>query len=717
MESKKYLSLLVIGILIVSVGFIAVPVGAYGPKSDEMLIHIYLSPDAENLALEECTLDINDWPLAKEYIDRWVTDPNIQLRSYTELGMMEIDIYNRRWPTGCPVCSDEDFQGCARCRAAREFRKAVAYLTNKEKYISEYLKGYGYRLDFPVPPFQAPYLPDPGTWTKYDFDRDLANQTLWNAGFRDYDDDGVLEWSNVFGIPDPWKGNDGSTYEELPPLKFWVRMDDPNRKAAGEDLAAELMAMGIPVDLHVTERSTCYKNVMVIYDYNLYTGGWSLGTIPDTYYDLYSSYTYFYPIGWSLNYPGFMNSTFDAYATTVKYPKTEEEAIAAAKQCGVIVSQSVPVIWLWSSAAVKAYKTGWSGVVNVAGYGIDSYLTFCLMNHATDTCIDWGFKSDIEQLNMISSQWLWDRYVLGLIYESMMGANPFTLKTEMFYLAKNYTIGTWYNPMTGEEGTELTFEIRTEGECGAPAPTFHNVSGGIRRPVTAEDVEFSIDFNIICGPGIAWMYTTVKDVNSTWVEGNVLHVRMNHESIWALDWISGIPVINKDLWNNIPDGEGDTCGWTSGPHFWTPENTPNPDWDPMAARTYDPTTDDVNGNGIPDLKEDGTGQWMFDSYVAGTSVHLLPDRNYYLCEEYLIDFIEVAFHYGYGDTSRNGRVESIDLGSIARALFKSGDPEEPYSWPPPGWGQWWAPADLDKSGTVDTADITVCAANFGEIVG
>jgi hypothetical protein len=726
--------MLAVCLLLTSIVLI-IPVNASGPKSNDMTIHIYLSPDPENYALEDGTLDINDWPLAKEWIDKWVTNPAIQLRSYTEMGMMEFDIYNARWPTGCPYhhLDDEYFDTCARCRAAREFRKAVAYLTNKEKYLSEYLKGYGYRLDFPIPPFQAPYLPDGYNAANppYPYDPATAATVLYNAGFRNYDADPQLEWKNVYGITDPG-GNDGTTFEELPAVKMWVRMDDPNRKAAGEDLATELMAQNIPVDLHVTERSTCYKNVMVVYDYNIYTGGWSLSTIPDTYYDLYSKDTYYYPAGWSLNYLGWCNSTFYDWAVKVKYPANEAEAIAAAKQCGDIVTKSVPCVWLWSAAAVKAYKTGWSGVVNYAGYGVDTYLTFAMMTKADDTKIDYGFKSDIEQLNVISSEWLWDRNVIGLMYEGLLGTNPFTLKPDFKYLANdtknggpNPEVTTWNN--AGHDATELIFAIRTADPGGAwTAPTFHNATDGTttqpRRAMTAQDVEFSIDYNYICGAGVSWQWTLVKDVHSTWVDGSgFLHVRMKSVSYWAVDWIGGVPVVNPDIWNNIPDTSGgDKCGWqpSTGPGQAPVYNT---NWDKQTARLFDPAdpASDVNGNGVIDLKEDGTGMWIYDSYTLGTSVHLYADKvgSYYLSEDYLDGKIGNAFHYGYGDVDQSARVDSVDLGSIARALLQVGIPTSPPPIPPWQWFVYNSWADLDKSGIVNTVDATTCAQNYGAIVG
>jgi ABC-type transport system substrate-binding protein len=233
--------------------------------------------------------------------------------------------------------------------AAREFRKAVSHLVDKDRIVSEVLKGYGYRMDLPIPPFQSPYLTDLEVLGLiYEYSQAEALSKLNAAGFDDWDTDGTLEW----------KHPTTEVVEELPELVFYIRMDDPNRKAAGEMLAAELQNIGLPVRATVTERTVCYKQVMVLYDFHLYTGGWSLSVIPDAYYDLYSNETYYGPdVGWSLNYNGFINDEFYEYAKAAKYPANVEEAKAASKEAGRLYAENVGAIQMYTMAAVKAYKT------------------------------------------------------------------------------------------------------------------------------------------------------------------------------------------------------------------------------------------------------------------------------------------------------------------------------------------------------------------------
>ena len=367
---------------------------AYGPKTPYAIIHIYLNPEAENQDIDAGIIDKNDWPLDKEWIDKWVGRPDLTMRSFTDLGMYEIDINHQMWPTGDEAHKYFD-ETCERCLAAREFRKAVSHLVDKDRIISEVLKGYGYRLDLPVPPFQSPYYTDlEGLGLIYEYSRAMAVSKLEAAGFSDWDDDGTIEWKSEAGV-----------VEELPELVFYIRMDDPNRKAAGEMLAVELKAIGIPVSAIVTERTVCYKQVMVLYNFHLYTGGWSLTPTPDTYFDLYTNETYYGPdVGWSLNYNGFNNNEFYEYALLAKYPSSVEEAKAACKECGRVYAENVGAIQMYARAGVKVYKTGWTGVVNAEGYGIDDNpYTGLRMYNPDDDTIDYAFKSDIEGLNAMTS--------------------------------------------------------------------------------------------------------------------------------------------------------------------------------------------------------------------------------------------------------------------------------------------------------------------------
>ena len=679
-KHKKTISLAMIIISLLALTSFVNPVSAqlYGPKTPTVVIHIYLNPDAENQDIDAGIIDINDWPLDKEWIDKWVKRPDLTMKSFTDLGMYEIDINHQKWPTGDEAHKHFD-ETCPRCLAAREFRRAVSHLVDKDRIVSEILKGYAYRLDLPVPPFQAPYLTDlEALGLIYEYSQAEALSKLNAAGFDDWDTDGTLEW----------KHPTTDVVEELPELVFYIRMDDPNRKAAGEMLVAELQAIGIPVNAIVTERTVCYKQVMVLYNFHLYTGGWSLTPTPIFYNDLYSSVFYYGPdVGWSGNYNGFCNNEFDEYALAAKYPNSVEEAKAASKEAGRVYAENVGAIQMWSRAAVKAYKTGWTGIVNHAGSGIDDnpYTGLTMYNPEDDT-IDYSFKSDIEQLNMLTSEWLWDHLALNGIYDSMMGYNPFNLDFTEHWLAESHEIGTWINPDTGENATELTFTLRS-------GVTWHDGD-----PFTADDVKFTIEFDIAIGPGVAWFYPSVQDVYGVDIVDGKVRVRMNSFSIWAIRDIGGLPIVKKDLWENIEDAAGKT---------WT-----DPGFDFMAVRAYDPIVDDADGNGVADLKQDGTGPWIFDEYVLGTYISAHANTNFYLSQDYIDNRVAEMFQEE-GDVDMDAAIGIRDIGFLLRAFMTT-----PATGGTPGaWGAWNPAADLDGDGEVSLKDLTTGGKNYGKESG
>jgi len=600
------------------------------------------------------------------------------MRSYTDIGQYEIDINHQRWPTGDEAHKYFD-ETCERCLAAREFRKAVAHLVDKDRIVSEVLKGYAYRLDLPVPPFQSAYYADlEGLGLIYEYSRAMAVSTLEAAGFSDWDDDGTIEWKSEAGV-----------VEELPELVFYIRMDDPNRKAAGEMLAAELKAIGIPVNAIVTERTVCYKQVMVLYNFHLYTGGWSLTPTPDTYFDLYTNTTYYGPdVGNSQNYNGFCNNEFYEYALMSKYPSSVEEAKNATKEAGRVFAENVGAIPMYARAAVKVYKTGWEGVVNMEGFGIDDnpYSGLRMYNPADDT-IDYAFKSDIEQLNSISSSWLWDSLYLDAIYSTMMDYNPFNLDFTEHWLAESHEIGTWINPETGENATELIFTLRS-------GVTWHDGD-----PFTAEDVKFTIEFMIACGAGIAWQHPNVIDVYGVdIVEALKVRVRMKSVSVWAIRNIGGLPIVKKAIWENIQDAAGKT---------WT-----DPGFDFMAVFVYDPMVDDADENDVADLKQDGTGPWIFDEYVLGTYISAHANTNFYLSQDYIDDRVEEMFS-AEGDVDRDEAVGTKDIGLLLRSFATT-----PATGGTPGaWGAWNPAADLDEDDEVTLKDLTTAGKNYGRLIG
>jgi ABC-type transport system substrate-binding protein len=600
--------------------------------ADYMLEHIYLNPDDENEALEAGDLDINDWPLSKEWIDRWATNPDITMMSYAEIGMNILDMNNQRWPTG--VTMPREYDPCSGTYkhyyddggtpgvvdtwddVAAEFRKAICHLTDKDAMIRDVVEGYGYKMETAIP------FPALGGFTDYgdlaakgliyEYDSCTAADILDAAGFWEgaslnpyYD----LEFpcSAVFNRTDPRYGGD------LEPLEFYIRADDPERTAAGIMIRDNLRKMGIPVNDHIVHKSPCYEAVMVEYDYHLYTGWWQLSADVDFLYWLWSSEMYYggnqtshYDgIGWSPNYDGFCNHEFDDAAELILTALTAAEVKAATLYAQEVMQTFCHSCPLWCSAAFKAYRTGWEGVVNMEGYGVNNAWTFMNMYNPGDDTIDYGLMSNLEGPQVITAQWYWDHEVTDYVYDPLIDLNPYHFVEDVGFLAEDWETGLWAG------GMYCKFTLKD----GA---TFHDGS-----PVEVYDVAFSEIFPRDCGTGVCWyisnvMYTSHVEIQSIpsgvplhvdivanpALAANEIVVYLDIVSYFGLHWAGGVPILNSAMWLAANSNYG--WQWPSTLFDTTTRHLVR-DYHPWEHDIYDASTEGVGSDGTYDFCQDGAG--------------------------------------------------------------------------------------------------------------
>jgi peptide/nickel transport system substrate-binding protein len=523
-----------------------------GPFVDEILINIYFTPEAEWLALETGEIDMTDWALPAEKVDEYAGsqwDGVLCTYDYAEYGYFLIDINHRNWPL-----SDLNF------------RRALAHLTPKDRIISEIVQGYGL-------PLASVVLPAHGEWLNpdledYDYDPTMAVSYLTDSGFTDTDGDDIL--------------NDPQTGDNLEPLDFFMRADDPLRNSAGNLIADEMEAVGIPVNRQIVERTVCYDNVMVQYTFDLYTGGWIFMTEPDYLYDLYHSDWAGTDEPWNLNYGGFTGADDENYA--VKYSLSKEDAVENCHIAQEKMLEQVANIPLWTSVSVKACASGWEGFVNELGIGINSWWSFlnakpagaatsAAAAHAQEpVIIRYGFKSDIQTLNIIHSNWYWDQEVLGKIYDTLVTPDPFT-REDVGILAESWTIEEW-----NTTGTKMIFNLKQDIK-------WHD-----DEDFTADDVVFSIDFLNDTGTPVYAPYLS-DYVDAVAVDDYTVEVYLSAQSYFALHWIGWLPIFPEHLWED---------------HF--------DDWN-----TYEPTTPE---------ELVGTGPFILSEYVPGEYVRLLANTEY-----------------------------------------------------------------------------------------
>jgi ABC-type transport system substrate-binding protein len=336
----------------------------YGPRMDYLHIVNYGADSPEFAALELDEIDTTDWPLTATWIEKFSVNPEIVMTDFTEAGTYEYDVNNQKWPTGCdghaphtrqrpetgsgdgePPSQGADWDpetdswkvyfdpDCPHCQRAWGFRLALAHLTDKEYIRTQILKGYGIMLVTWLHAPQAGWA-DMNNLTDSSFTYEGPNGNVEVPSLvYTHDVDKAKELLDAAGFtmittgPDAGKRQDPrkAAGEALDPLLFWIRLDDSNRKAAGEKLAADMQAIGIPVDTKVVEKTVAFKAVMIEYNYHVYTGGYSFGMDPwEILEGTCASWQYWAPVGWSGGYQGFCNVEVDEQILITKQGVTLE---------------------------------------------------------------------------------------------------------------------------------------------------------------------------------------------------------------------------------------------------------------------------------------------------------------------------------------------------------------------------------------------------------
>jgi peptide/nickel transport system substrate-binding protein len=153
----------------------------------------------------------------------------------------------------------------------KRVRQAIAYATNRQSVINGVLFGIGRPATQPVPPESWAYNPDV---PKYDYNPEKAKQLLAEAGWKDTNNDGILD-------------KDGQ------PFAFTLMTNQGNEERAktAEIIQQDLKKVGIQVEIRVLEWQAFLHQFIDKKKFEAIILGWSLGRDPDAYDIWHSSKT------------------------------------------------------------------------------------------------------------------------------------------------------------------------------------------------------------------------------------------------------------------------------------------------------------------------------------------------------------------------------------------------------------------------------------------
>ncbi|MEM0121632.1 MAG: ABC transporter substrate-binding protein [Thermoprotei archaeon] len=557
-KSLKYLRILLPCLLVLlALPFIETVFAAYdvyeqwGPRTHYFLMNFYSNEAAEFEALELGYIDIVEWPLTKTYVDRWTKPPYSDYIAVVgagpEYGMYIFDINNNETLPDGSACFTSD----------PIIRHAIAHLVDRDAIAANDFEGMAQPLYVPIPWAAASWV-NPAAQNKHPYSIDEAKRILDEAGYVDTDGNGIRNWKDGRDIV----------------LRVFIRSDHEYRRRAGDRLMGALQAAGFGTVARYVDSGGAYEQVMTNKDFEIYTGGWSLGIdVPDTLFGLFHSSSYWHP-GWCPNYGHYSDPISDALIEEAFYAASLPEAIAPVLewQLRFVDPEWVPAQPIVSNViymAHRKYYGHWEGeeaywdlpfdgIVNIPGRGIGSYNNFwTFMNvYPADAAgankapgaynIRWGWKvSAARKLNPIYGSWVWDWAIMNWIYDTMMGINPFVVTEDKPWIAYQYDIGTWDNPDNPDfpKSTYVTFKVRDD-------VVWHDGT-----PFTLEDYRWMLEDLVPAlrakGYPYPWWYSSIMDVHHVEViDDQTIKIYYNVRSYLALHWLN-IPLIPKHVWTQI----------------------------------------------------------------------------------------------------------------------------------------------------------------------
>jgi len=220
----------------------------------------------------------------------------------------------------------------------KRIRQAIAYAIDKQEIVDIVLFGLGSPATGPYVPNTWPYNPNV---KKYEYNPEKAKQLLKKTGWKDINDDGILE-------------KDGR------PFKFTIitNMGNTLRINTATIIQRRLADVGIKVEIRPLEFSTLINNFIDKRRFEAVIIGWNIGLDPDQYDIWHSSKTK----EKELNFIGYNNPEVDDLLEKGRRTFNIDERKKAYFRIQEILAEEVPYLFLYVPAATPIVHSRFKGI-------------------------------------------------------------------------------------------------------------------------------------------------------------------------------------------------------------------------------------------------------------------------------------------------------------------------------------------------------------------
>jgi peptide/nickel transport system substrate-binding protein len=516
-----------------------------GPRVKDLYLVIIRDPDAQLMALERGKVDVLGDLHRPVDVDALAKNPDVELSLASGFHGFFLGFNVRHFPWN-----------------RVELRRSAWQALPGDRMVRDLFGGYAEPLSTFLPPVSPYFEPDV---TAYPFDPEAAKKRLSDAGWT-WNPDGVLV---------------SPEGEKVPPQKLLcpTASSAPTTAEIAVRIAGALSSIGIPAEAEPMDFSAMISRLDER-DFQMYVLAWQMTRDPDSLYAFYSSKM---DVRGGYNMPGISDPGLDEVLDRLRFAPDEEEARRAASEAQKALSDLVPVVPVYSRYSISAASKSWKGTLVTDRVTADNTWSLLAMEPAEGPMrpLYMVQQDEPRALNPFTSSTAYDWQVMGLIYDSLIAVDPYTLET-IPWLAESWTVEKEEGP-SGPR-TVLTFRLREGVE-------WHD-----GEPFSASDVAFTYETLKKFAPPRYLDNVENIDLVET-PDDHTVRVTMKNVSFWHLHRVAGIPVLPKHIVEKVED-------WRS----WLPA--------------------EEKGSDLTGLV--GTGPFIFKEYRPGEYVRMSGNERFWL---------------------------------------------------------------------------------------
>ena len=361
-----------------------------GPFVDSLVYRVISNQDQRVQALQAGTIVMDTSFTDPYYIDALTADPNIEIFNAIRNGYLKIDINCREYPL--------NISG---------LRRAFAFAYNKTNATDTIWGGLKIEHDSLVPQPSGFCIEDEFDWHYYDARPDIGNQILDDLGFE------INSSTGFRNAPD------GSAFK--------IRV---GHASSSMEIAGRVALIGVDAlhSLHIdAERTFTDYNYddafpyseMVVYGQNFYSNDvdwlayeyWSANADVD-----------------GINYPGFINTTYDSWRDQLLHGTTYDEVYVASAEMQKILQYNVPCLVVYENIYMQAYRNDtYTGFVEDLGRYISGPWTMRKIHQIESQfggTVPIAISNNPDSFNIFAANSLHSAAILENLYSSLYRYGP-----------------------------------------------------------------------------------------------------------------------------------------------------------------------------------------------------------------------------------------------------------------------------------------------------